>query len=137
MLGSIGLTVSLKHLNRRTWLLLSPLSLLGLARNAAGSQTGLRSWTSFRYPPLGTSRQPSITETLTGKTFTGANVLLDGRRFVRCTFDMCTLIWNGSDVDVVDCKVSVDTEFGSERADIGSAFVMMGSAYGRQRTGDG
>ena len=53
------------------------------------------------------------------RTFRGCDVVLDGRRFVRCTFEECVLVWRGAEefhLDMKDGITLIDSGFRFEGA---------------------
>lgn len=49
---------------------------------------------------MGARSKSGITEEFVGRTFENETVLLDGRRFIDCTFRNCTFAWNGGQWEV-------------------------------------
>jgi hypothetical protein len=56
-------------------------------------------------------------KTIRGRTFDGQRVLLDGKIFVECQFNQCTLVIEGENLfQMENCNVSEDCKFSVEGA---------------------
>jgi hypothetical protein len=63
-----------------------------------------RSHKETHRPASMTSEPPVHLVEIREQTFRDTNVLLDGHRYISCTFIRCTLQWDGDKFDVVDPK---------------------------------